>query len=294
MQEIKSSMKQQPSQSITSLQKKIEYTILLGLFVLVFFPVIQQLIEAWNASDDNSHGFFIVPVSLFLIYQKKNEIKNLEIVSGAYDRLLLSASVLLFIFANMAHIATLKDFSLVTTIWAIVWSLFGKNVFKTLLFPLFLLLFLVPVPAQVFSMATIPLQLIVSKASTLIASLFNVPILRDGNVLHLPDRTLAVVQACSGLRSLVSLAYLCAVFSYLTLKSNPLRTVLFFSSIPVAIFVNVIRVVSIVLSIYFFDFDLAAGSMHTIFGLLIFIVALAVVASIRGILSRWDSKSPIG
>jgi len=169
--------------------------------------------------------------------------------------------------------------------------LFGFSILKECAFPLFILLFMIPVPAQIYSQLTIPLQLLVSKTSTGLAHIVGVPIYREGNVIHFPGRTLAVVQACSGLRSLMSLLTLSAIYAYLTLNSNVLRSVLFFSGVPAAILVNIIRVVMIIIAFQYFEFDLTEGKIHTILGVIIFIIAVVIVAATRSVLSKWDNAS---
>jgi len=159
---------------------------------------------------------------------------------------------------------------------------------KELLFPLFLLLFMIPVPAQIYSKFTIPLQLFVSKSSVWIGAIMGLPIYREGNVIHLPNQTLQVVQACSGLRSVISLLLLSAVFGYFTLKANILRAVLFICGIPAAILVNIIRVLLLVLAFHYLNYDLTKGTIHTVFGMLIFILALIFLLGIKGLLCNWD------
>jgi exosortase len=147
---------------------------------------------------------------------------------------------------------------------------------------------MIPVPAQIYATLTIPLQLLVSKISAEISSLIGIPIYREGNLIHLPERTLQVVQACSGLRSMISLLTLSTVFAYLTLKSNLLRSILFLSGIPTAIVVNIIRVLLLIAVQYFFDYDLTGGALHTVFGMLIFVLALLLIYVTKGVLSIWD------
>ncbi|BBO72963.1 exosortase A [Desulfosarcina widdelii] len=266
------------------------YTGLVLLFIIAFFPVIRGLVGTWIHSDDNSHGLLILPVSLYIIWQNRANWADLPVQPGRGGKSLVVLTILFYILSYKAGIATLSSLSLVLTIWAVVWALFGKAVFKAVLFPLALLLLMIPVPAQFFSMATIPLQLMVSKVSAVIVRLFDVPVLREGNVIHLPGRTLEVVQACSGLRSLMSLVTLCAIFGYLTLSSNVLRGILIVSSIPAAVLVNIFRVVMMILSIHYMDFDLTGGTPHTVFGVIVFLLALSIVAGFRGILSKWDKK----
>jgi exosortase len=170
--------------------------------------------------------------------------------------------------------------------------LFGFRILKETLFPLFILLFMIPVPSQIFSAATIKLQLFVSQASSLLVSFLGIPLFREGNVIQLPERTLQVVQACSGLRSLITLLTLSAVFGYFTLRSNLLRTVLFFSGVPIAVFVNIVRVTLLICFLHFLGLDLTHGTAHTWFGLGIFGLALVLLFMIKGLIARWDTASP--
>ena len=197
-------------------------------------------------------------------------------------------SLFLYLVAYFGEIATVASFSMVLLLAGLVMYFYGFKVLKELLFPLFLLLFMIPVPSQIYATLTIPLQLLVSKISTGISSLMGIPIYREGNLIHLPERTLQVVQACSGLRSMISLLTLSAVFGYLTLRSNFLRTILFLFGIPAAIAVNIIRVLIMIAAQYYFDYDLTAGALHTVFGILIFVLALLLIYAMKGVLSIWD------
>ena len=246
--------------------------------------------EFWIKSDDYSHGFLIVPISIYIAWQKRAEIKKANVTPGRFGVILFTLAVILYLLGIFANIITLTSFSLVLTLMAIVWCLCGKEVFLITLFPLLFLFLMIPVPAQVYSMATNPLQLLVSTVSAAIIDSLGAPILREGNLLHLPGHTLAVVHACSGLRSLMSLVAICAIFGYLTLSSNMLRGLILVSSVPIAIVVNIIRVVVMLVALYYYGFDLTKGHLHTIFGIAIFALALLSITLLRGTLKRWDIK----
>jgi exosortase len=233
----------------------------------------------------------IIPISIYIVWKKRPEIKKIAIAPGRAGAVLVAFAILMYLFGVFGGIDTFASLSVVLTLMAIIWCLFGKEMFKTLLFPMSFLFLMIPVPSQFYAMATIPLQLLVSKSSAFIVGSLGAPILREGNVLYLPDYTLAVVQACSGLRSLMSLVTICAIFGYLTLSSNFLRVLIIASSIPVAIIVNIVRVVLMLTFLHYYNLDLAKGPLHTTFGVAIFIMALLIVTLIRGLLTRWDQKS---
>ena len=262
--------------------------ILIGLFVLAYFPVWKSLISAWLNYDEYSHGFFIIPICAFIVWQKRKVLVGIPFNTSWKGLILVICSLFLYLFAYYGEILTLASFSMVLMFSAVVIFLYGLRMFKELLFPLAFLLFMIPFPSQIYSQLTIPLQLFVTKASVWFTANLGIPIYREGNVIHLPDRTMQVVQACSGLRSMLSILPLGAILGYFTLKSNSLRYILFLSGIPAAIVVNIVRVILLVMAFYYFNFDLTVGSTHTVFGIFVFILALIFLFGIKGILSKWD------
>ena len=264
---------------------------LLAGFILAFFPVWKGLVLCWYTSEDYSHGFFIIPLCLYILWRKKETLQALSLAPSAWGLALVIFSLLVYLLAQFAEILTLGSLSMVLLLAGLVIYLYGFPMLKEVLFPLFLLLFMIPVPSQVYAQLTVPLQLFVSKAAVFAAGLLDVPVYREGNVISLPGRTLQVVQACSGLRSMISLLTLSAVFGYLTLRSNLLRTVLFFSGIPVAILVNIIRVLIMVMAFHYLDYDLSHGTVHTVFGMAVFLLALALIALMKGVLGIWDKSA---
>ena len=261
---------------------------LFASFLLAYFPVWKGLVLAWYSNDQYSHGFLIVPLCIYILWRKKEKLAEVEIRPSWWGLALVIFSLLLYLFAHFAEVMTVSSFSMVLLLVGVVIYFYGIPMFKELFFPLFLLLFMIPIPAQIYSTLTIPLQLFVSKASVWLGGLLGFPIYREGNVIHLPDQTLQVVQACSGLRSMISLLALSAIFGYFTLKSNILRAILFFSGIPAAILVNIIRVLLLVLAFHYFNYDLTSGTTHTIFGMAIFVLALIFIFVVKGLLSNWD------
>jgi len=262
--------------------------VLTGAFFAAYAPTWFSLVGAWASSDDYSHGFFILPLSLFILW-KNRELLQLKLESGHWSGLILAlSSLLVYLFSIYAEVLTLSSVSMIFCLAGAVLYLFGAGVLRQCLFPLTLLLFMIPVPSQIYSELTIPLQLLVSKVTVMLVSFCGVPVLREGNVIQLPQHTLQVVQACSGLRSIMTLLTLGAVMGYFSLHSNLLRWILFSLAIPIAIAVNILRVMIMVLAIYLYSLDLTEGTLHTMFGLFVFCAALVLFFSARKVLALWD------
>lgn len=257
-------------------------------FLFAFFPVWKSLVGYWGSSEDYSHAFFILPVSLYLIWLKKRELKKISSAVSMGGLGLLLGALTIYLVSFYAKITTVTAVSMVFAIIALVWTLYGFQMIKLLAFPLFFLFLMVPIPSQIYSAATVPLQLFVSKVSTLFAMLIGVPVYQEGNVLHLPGRTLQVVEACSGLRSIVSLFTLSLLFGYLFHSSFLNRALLTTAALPIALFVNIVRVFIMLVAFYFFAIDLTSGALHTYFGLLVFLLSLFLLMLISKILNRFE------
>ncbi len=265
------------------------FFLLAGAFLFTFFPVLKDLWGSWYYSDEYSHGFFIIPIAIYICWQKKEHLRQISIINSRIGLLGFILSILLYIGAKFAGIATIASFAMIFCLIGLILFLYGWEMMKELIFPLFFLAFMIPVPDQIYSSLTIPLQLIVSKISVSMLSSMGLAILREGNVIYLPDRTLEVVQACSGLRSLMSLWTLSIVMGYFSLRKNIFRFTLFVSALPIAIVVNIIRVSILIIVSYYFQYDLAADSVHTIYGLFVFFIALATIFGFQKVMVIWDT-----
>ena len=219
---------------------------------------------------------------------KRNKIIETPKNNHPMGLIIFLLGLLIFILASYAYIITLGSMAMLITLYGVIIYIYGFRVFQLLLFPLCFLVLMIPVPEQIYSSLTIPLQLFVSKISTDLTTLLNIPIFRQGNVIQLPGQTLEVVQACSGLRSVMSLLALGIIFGYLKVNSNYLRTFIVCSSIPIAIIVNIFRVMIMIIVSYYFQYDLSNGTIHTTFGMMIYGLALLILFLLGKGLSFWD------
>ncbi len=250
---------------------------LLAAFVVAYYPVWKGLVAAWNTTEEYSHGFFVVPLCLYLVWYKRQAIQSVALKPARSGLAIALLALSIHVFASQAKITTLASLSLVLFLAGLILYLYGFPMFRNLLFPLSFLLFMIPIPAQIYSSLTLPLQLVVTKVTVWIGTFISTPIYNDGNVIYLPRITLQVVEACSGMRTMISLLMLSALFGYLTLKSNTLRAVLFLVGIPLAVLVNILRVLLIAMAMQYFNVNLTVGALHTAVGLILFGVAISTL-----------------
>jgi exosortase len=148
---------------------------------------------------------------------------------------------------------------------------------KTVLFPILFLTLMIPIPAILFNQITFPLQLLASRFGELSLSVIGVPVLREGNIIQLPNISLEVVEACSGIRSLVSMLTLGIVYGYFAEKRIWVRAALGFVTVPTAILTNGFRVAATGIAAHYFGKEMAEGFLHSFSGWLIFVLAFLML-----------------
>jgi len=246
------------------------------LLIGCFAPVLGRLVRQWNHDPDMGHGFFVPLVAGFIVWQRREELASLKPEPNFWGLALVVLGGLQLMLGTLGAELFTARLSLVVSLIGVVWFLGGTAILKKLAFPLFLLFFMIPIPAIIYSSLTLKLQIFASKLADDALTLLSIPVYREGNILVLPNQTLSVVEACSGIRSLLSLSFLSLVYGYFFEKKNWMRVLLFFSTIPIAIIANGSRV-TITGIMTQVDPKLAEGFFHEAEGWVIFMVALAIL-----------------
>jgi exosortase len=256
-----------------------------GLLLASYAPIFARLVHQWDNDPDMSHGFFVPFVSAFLVWQRRHELLELKPRPNWWGlAVVLYGTVQLYI-ATLGAELFLARTAFVITLFGVVWMLGGTLMLRKLFFPLFLLFFMVPIPAVIYNRITFPLQLLASRLAGDALSVLGLPVLREGNILELPDQRLSVVEACSGIRSLLTLAFLSLIYGYFFEKKTGIRTILFLSTVPIAIVANASRVALTGL-ITEWKPDLAEGFFHTAQGWVIFMVSLFMLILVHQVVTR--------
>jgi len=214
-----------------------------ALLIACYAPILARLVNQWNNDEDMGHGFFVPVLAGWIAWQKREEILAAVPKPNWWGLALVVYGALQCYLATLGAELFLARTAFVISLIGTVLFLFGTEITRIVRFPLFLLFFMVPIPAIIYSQITFPLQLLASRlATSAMNNLFDIPVLRDGNVLELANQKLSVVEACSGIRSLLSLSFLSLIYGYFFEKKMWLRVVLFFSTVPIAILANATRV----------------------------------------------------
>jgi exosortase len=254
------------------------------LLVLAFLPVLTSLVRDWMNDDNMGHGFFVPVVAGYIAWQRKEELAGIEVKIHWWGLAVILYAAIQLIVATIGVEYFLARTAFVLSLLGAAYFLHGLTIIRKLAFPFFLLLFMIPIPAIVYNQITLPLQLLASSLAESGLSLLGVPVLREGNILELASQKLSVVEACSGIRSLLSLWFLSLAYGHLFETSAWIRVVLVGSTIPIAIGANAIRVVLTGL-ISEYDTALAQGVFHTMEGWLIFMISLSTLVLVHRLLT---------
>jgi exosortase len=258
---------------------------LAGSVALVYAPVFSRLIRDWRTDDNYSHGFLIVPLAVFFAWQRRAELRREPARPAPVAGLILIAgSLALLAVGTLASEFFVTRISFIGALVGIVLFLLGTTHLRLLAFPLGFLLLMIPIPAIVFNQIAFPLQLGASRLGETVIALAGVPVLREGNVIVLPATTLEVAEACSGLRSLISLLTLGIVFGYFVDERPGVRVGLALATIPLAILTNALRVAGTGVASHYWSPQAAEGFFHTFSGWLIFVTTFAMLVVIARVL----------
>lgn len=255
------------------------------LLIAAYAPVLARLAEQWNSDEDMSHGFFVPVLSAYIAWKRKDAVLAQPVKPNYLGLVLVVWAALQLLIATLGAELFLARTAFVISVVGSVWFMAGTAVLRILAFPLFLLLFMVPLPAIIYNQITFPLQLLASRIAELVLSTLGIPVLREGNVLELVSQKLNVVEACSGIRSLLSLSFLSLIYGYFAEDSKRTRALLFVSTVPIAILANSGRV-TLTGILSEFKPELAQGFFHTAEGWVIFMTALISLIVFHRILRR--------
>jgi exosortase len=258
--------------------------ILSGLVFLLYAPVLKHLVEQWWTDPDYGHGFFIPLFSGYILWRERQRWMKSQVEPSNFGLVVMVGAVALLLFGSLGAELFLSRFSLVVLFTGMILFLAGWGVLRVVSFPLGYLIFMIPIPVIIYHQITFPLQLLASRLATFWLELVQVPVLRDGNVLVLSNYSLEVVEACSGIRSLMTLISLAVAYGYLVERRRWVRYLLVVLMVPIAIVSNAIRIMGAGVMAHRFGPAAAEGFLHAFSGWVIFVAALILMFGCHWIL----------
>ena len=251
------------------------------LIGFLYKDVFVALVKQWWDDPDFSHGFVVPLIAAWLVWQRKEIVERLPLKPSWWGFAVMLGALGILLLGIFGAELFLSRSSFIFLLAGLVIFFAGWAQFRALIFPWAFLFLMVPIPTILMNTVTLPLQFLASDLATALLRLVGVPVLREGNVIQLPTMSLEVVEACSGIRSLVSLITLAVVYSYLLEKNNWVRVVLVVSALPIAIAANGLRIMGTGLTGIYWSPDKAQGFFHEFSGWVIFVLSLLMLLALH-------------
>jgi exosortase len=264
--------------------------ILIGLILLLYAAVIKSLVMQWWTDADYGHGFFVPLFSGYILWHARERWTKVEIKPSNFGFVVIAGAIALLLLGSLGAELFTSRFSLLVLLAGMILFLAGWKMLRAVSFPLGYLIWMIPLPVIIYNQITFPLQLIASRLATAWLELAQVPVLRDGNILIMSNYSLEVVEACSGIRSLMTLMALAVAYGYLVSPRRWVRYVLAAFMVPIAIVTNAIRSMGAGLMAHRFGPAAAEGFLHQFSGWAIFLVALVLMLGSHWILRKIDER----
>ncbi len=249
--------------------------LLIAAVLVLYYRVFAKLVFDWYDLPDYSHGFLVPLFSLFLLWDRRRELLAAPVRQAWRGLSLVGLGLGVLVLGIYGADLFLSRISFLLLLTGLVWTLWGAEVLRVVRFPLLVLLLAIPFPAIVFNQITFPLQLLASSLASDVLPLLGVPTLHEGNVIELPVMKLEVAEACSGIRSLMSLFTLAVFYGYFMERTTARRVALALASVPIAVLANAARIVGTGLCVQYWDPDKALGFFHEFSGWVMFLVSLS-------------------
>jgi exosortase len=255
---------------------------LAALLLWLYLPTLGRLVAQWRHDPNFSHGFFVPVFAAFVLWQERSRLSAIVPRPSWAGLFFVAVGLAVLVIGQLGAELFLSRVSLLIVLAGLVILFLGWKFFRAVLFPWAFLLLMIPIPTIVFNQITFPLQILASKVASATLPLLGVPVLREGNVITLGEMSLEVADACSGIRSLMSLATLAVIYGYLTERTNARRVLLALASVPIAVLANGLRIVITGLLVHYWDPEKALGFFHEFQGWLVFVASLGMLYLFHG------------
>lgn len=259
----------------------------MALLIVCYLPTLTRLVNQWMNDEDMGHGFFVPVVAGYIAWLNREKLISMDWSGSNFGLVIIAFGAFQLMIGTLGAELFLQRTAFIESLVGLVLYLGGWQVLKELAFPLFLTIFMIPLPAIIYSQITFPLQLFASAVAETTLNSIGIPVLREGNVLELASQKLSVVEACSGIRSLLSLTFLSLVYGFFFDKKEWMRWVLLGATIPIAIVANASRV-TITGIISEINTEFANGFFHVLEGWVIFMVALGLLVGFHKLVNRFS------
>jgi exosortase len=275
------------------LAARTEILILGVLLIVAFWPIVLSMYGSWF--DEHAymeHGILVIPAAAYMAWTKKDKLKTIPRQPSAWGTFLLFWGAIQAVLGLAAQWTWVARIAFLVSLVGCIVAVFGWRMVRELIYPLCTLLLMVAPPTFLFSRLTLSLQLLASRLGESCLEALGYSVLREGNILELVGIKLSVEEACSGIRSLMAIIFMCVLYNYFFVQGWSMKALILVMAIPIAILGNAVRIIATGIASQY-NPALVQGAAHEAFGYVsVFIAAVGCVAlhlTMTSILKAWRS-----
>ena len=265
--------------------------VIAGGIGIAYWSVLEKLVHDWSVNDNYSHGFLIAPIAGYLVWERRARIAATPVRPSWVGLAIVLAGLVTLAGGVLGVELFLTRISLILVLAGIVVFMAGWRHLRIVSFPIAFLLLMIPIPMIIFNEIAFPLQLLASRFGETALWALHIPVLRQGNIITLANTSLEVAEACSGIRSLVSLLTLNILYAYFSEPRRSVQLLLVALTVPIAILTNGLRVAAIGIAASNYGRQSAEGAFHTVSGWLVFVAAMGLIVLVHRVIRFFLSSS---
>ncbi len=255
-----------------------------ALVVVIYGDTLRTLWLTWQTNANYSHGALIPPIAVFVFWAERKRFAARAARGSLWALLPVAAALALHVLSIRAGVFMTQGYSFVLLVAGFIALFYGGRALRAVWFPVAYLIFMLPMPPFLMNAVSFQLKVFAARAGSALAVKLGIPLARVGMTIHMPAGSLRIADPCSGLRSLIALVALGALFGYFSRGPVWKRLVLFLSAVPIAVAANIVRITLLCVVANIWGIDTALGFFHDVSGVLIFVVALIGLFIVRKLL----------
>ena len=272
----------------------VAIVIVAAMLAVIFYDGLAQMVHKWSNSAEYGYGFLIPVITLFFIWQKKDQLELLPFPGSWIGFLLVFIGIGLLLLGELSTLYIIVQYAFLVVLYGLVLAFTGWRGIRAIWVPLLFLIFMIPLPQFLYQNLSAQLQLISSELGVSFIRFCAISVYLEGNVIDLGRYKLQVVEACSGLRYLFPLASLAFISAYIFKGAFWKKALIFISSLPITVFMNVLRIGMIGVLVEYYGTAMAQGFLHYFEGWVIFMACVAILVLEMWVLAKiGQDKRPL-
>jgi len=266
---------------------RIQLLLTVPLLACMYYTIVPEMVRQWRQDENYSHGFLVPLIAGYFLLQRWPYLKERTVKPDGAGIIVIVWGLFQLLVAWFGSEYFTMRSSLIVLLAGMTLFWFGREVLKGMALPLGYLIFMVPIPYIIYDMVAFPLKLFVTRVSVAFMKMVGVVVVREGNIIMFPTTTLEVADACSGIRSLISLLAIAVAYAYVIKISNVRRWIIIFSAVPIAVATNALRVIVTGILAQWWGARAAEGFFHEFAGMAVFVLAMVMLVSCGELLRRF-------